>query len=132
MKRCCTIRDSRIHGKWLRRISVNTIHFVSGAREVALAWNPGSRAEGLEARFPPQGKPWCAGRNRRRETAERTLASIQDWIGKHLRLKVNAAKSGTGRVWERKFLGFQLNRKLQIGIAPESIERLKAKVRELW
>ncbi len=64
--------------------------------------------------------------------AERTLPSIQDWIEKHLRLKVNTAKSGTGRVWERKFLGFRLNRKLQIGIAPESIERLKAKVRGLW
>ena len=33
---------------------------------------------------------------------------------------------------ERKFLGFRLNRKLQIGIAPESIERFKAKVRDLW
>ena len=64
--------------------------------------------------------------------AERTLASIQNWIEKHLRLKVNEAKSGTGRVWERKFLGFRLNRKLQIGIAPESLERFKAKVRELW
>lgn len=38
--------------------------------------------------------------------AERTLVSVQGWIEKHLRLKVNAAKSGTGRVWERKFLGF--------------------------
>src|SRR5450432_2097246 len=64
--------------------------------------------------------------------AERTLTSIQDWIEKRLRLKVNAAKSGTGRVWERKFLGFRLNRKLEIGIAPESIARFKAKVRELW
>ena len=64
--------------------------------------------------------------------AERTLSSVRDWIEKHLRLKVNEAKSGTGRVWERKFLGFRLNRKLQIGIAPESIERFKAKVRELW
>lgn len=64
--------------------------------------------------------------------AERTLTSIRNWIEKHLRLKVNEAKSGTGRVWERKFLGFRLNRKLQIGIAPESIERFKAKVRELW
>jgi RNA-directed DNA polymerase len=64
--------------------------------------------------------------------AERTLDSIRNWIEKHLRLKVNEAKSGTGRVWERKFLGFRLNRKLQIGIAPESIERFKAKVRDLW
>ena len=64
--------------------------------------------------------------------AERTLTSIRDWIEKHLRLKVNEAKSGTGRVWERKFLGFRLNRKLQIGIAPESVKRFQAKVRELW
>ena len=64
--------------------------------------------------------------------AERTLASIQEWIEKHLRLKVNAAKSGTGRVWERKFLGFRLDRRKRIGIAPESVERFKAKVREKW
>jgi group II intron reverse transcriptase/maturase len=64
--------------------------------------------------------------------AERTLVSVQGWIEKHLRLKVNAAKSGTGRVWERKFLGFRLDRKKRIGIAPESLERFKTKVRELW
>ena len=64
--------------------------------------------------------------------AERTLSSIQDWIEKHLRLKVNAAKSGTGRVWERKFLGFRLDRQGRIEIAPESIERFKQKVREMW
>jgi hypothetical protein len=64
--------------------------------------------------------------------AKRTLATIQGWIEKHLRLQVNTAKSGTGRAWERKFLGFRLNRELQIGAAPESIERFKAKVREMW
>jgi RNA-directed DNA polymerase len=64
--------------------------------------------------------------------AERTLTSIQGWIEKYLRLKVNAAKSGTGRVWERKFLGFRLDRERRIGVAPESVERFKAKVREMW
>jgi len=64
--------------------------------------------------------------------AERTLASVQSWIEKHLRLQVNAAKSGTGKAWERKFLGFRLDRKKRIGIAPESLERFKAKVREMW
>jgi RNA-directed DNA polymerase len=64
--------------------------------------------------------------------AERTLVSVQGWIEKHLRLKVNAAKSGTGRVWERKFLGFRLDRKKRIGIAPESVERFKARVRRMW
>jgi RNA-directed DNA polymerase len=64
--------------------------------------------------------------------AERTLTSLQDWIEKHLRLRVNAAKSGTGRVWERKFLGFRLDRGKRIGVAPESMERFKARVREIW
>jgi hypothetical protein len=60
------------------------------------------------------------------------MVSLQGWIEQHLRLKVNTAKSGTGRVWERKFLGFRLNRQLQIGVAPESVERFKAQVREMW
>jgi hypothetical protein len=64
--------------------------------------------------------------------AERTLTSLQGWIEKHRRLQVNAAKSGTGRVWERKFLGFRLDRRGRIGIAPESLAKCKAKVRELW
>ena len=64
--------------------------------------------------------------------AERTLASIQNWIEKHRRWKVNADKSGTGRVGERKFLGFRWDRKKRIGIAPESLERFKTKVRALW
>ena len=64
--------------------------------------------------------------------AGRVLESIREWIGKHLRLQVNAAKSGTGRVWERKFLGFRLNRERRIEVAPESIDRFKTKVREMW
>lgn len=64
--------------------------------------------------------------------AERTLNSLRSWIEKHLHLEVNTVKSGTGRVWERKFLGFRLTRKKRIGIAPESLERIKAKVREMW
>jgi len=64
--------------------------------------------------------------------AKRVLAGITAWIGKHLRLKVNQAKSGAGRPWERKFLGFRLNRKLQREVAPQSVERFKQKVREIW
>jgi RNA-directed DNA polymerase len=63
--------------------------------------------------------------------AQRTLASVQTWIEQHLRLKVNAAKSGTGRTWERKFQGFRLNPDGRIVIAPESLQRFKTKVREL-
>jgi RNA-directed DNA polymerase len=65
-------------------------------------------------------------------SAERVLASITQWIHKHLRLEVNVTKSGTGRPWERKFLGFRINPQGKIEAAPQSVERFKTKVRELW
>jgi len=65
-------------------------------------------------------------------SAERVLASITDWISNHLRLEVNATKSGTGRPWERKFLGFRINLEGKIETAPQSVERFKTKVQELW
>ena len=64
--------------------------------------------------------------------AERVLASITEWITKHLRLEVNATKSGVGRPWERKFLGFRINLEGKIETAPQRVERFKTKVRELW
>jgi len=64
--------------------------------------------------------------------AERVLASVSHWVKRHLRLEVNTTKSGTGRPWERKFLGFRINPKGQIEAAPQSVERLKDRVRELW
>lgn len=64
--------------------------------------------------------------------AQRVLSSITQWMVKHLRLEVNVAKSGTGRPWERKFLGFRINPQGKIEIAPTSVERFKTKVRELW
>ena len=45
---------------------------------------------------------------------------------------MNESKSGIGRGWERKFLGFRLTRKKQIEIAPESLKKFQEKVRELW
>jgi RNA-directed DNA polymerase len=38
-------------------------------------------------------------------SAQRVYASIVKWIEKHLKLSVNTDKSGTGRPWERQFLG---------------------------
>ena len=67
-----------------------------------------------------------------RRAAERVLGSITEWIKQHLRLEVNATKSGVGRPWERKFLGFRINPEGKIEIAPKSVERFKQKVREYW
>jgi RNA-directed DNA polymerase len=69
---------------------------------------------------------------RSRAAAERVMESIRGWIEKHLRLQVNVTKSGVGRTWERKFLGFRVNRQQQIEAAPESLARFKAQVREKW
>jgi len=65
-------------------------------------------------------------------SAKRVLESITHWIEKHLRLKVNRVKSGTGRPWERQFLGFTLREDGEISLAERSIERFKAAVRERW
>jgi RNA-directed DNA polymerase len=67
-----------------------------------------------------------------RRAAERVLSSITQWLKEELRLEVNASKSGVGQPWERKFLGFRINREGRIEAAPQSVERMKDKVRELW
>ena len=67
-----------------------------------------------------------------RRAAERVLASVTEWIKTNLRLEVNADKSGVGRPWERKFLGFRINPQGKIEAAPQSVERLKDRVREMW
>ncbi len=64
--------------------------------------------------------------------AERVMESISQWVKKHLRLEINAKKSAAGRPWERKFLGFRFNPQGKIQIAPQSVERLQNKVREMW
>jgi group II intron reverse transcriptase/maturase len=64
--------------------------------------------------------------------AQRVLQGVSQWVSRHLRLEVNASKSGTGRPWERKFLGFRISRTGQVEAAPQSVERFKNKIRELW
>src|SRR5690625_943848 len=64
--------------------------------------------------------------------AQCVIDSVSRWIEKNLKLQVNADKSGTGRPWERKFLGFQITEKGKIRVAPESLERLKERVRNTF
>jgi len=64
--------------------------------------------------------------------AERVLENISQWVREHLRLEVNMSKSAAGRPWERKFLGFRINPEGKIEVAPQSVERFRNKVREMW
>lgn len=65
-------------------------------------------------------------------SGQRILASLTEWIAKHLKLRVNPNKSGTGRPWHGKFLGFRINSDGQIKLAAASLEKLKDQVRNYW
>ena len=64
--------------------------------------------------------------------AKRVMETITAWISAKLRLKVNASKSGIGRPWERKFLGFRFTPKSEIEVSPESLDRFRVRARTLW
>lgn len=65
-------------------------------------------------------------------SAERVLASVTAWIERELKLPVNRDKCGHGPSDGTSLLGFRLETDGTIRLAPQSVERLKTKVRELW
>lgn len=68
---------------------------------------------------------------RSRRSAHRVLKSLSRFLQVHLKLKVNESKSAIGLAWERQFLGFSFSRTLKICLSEKSLERFKARVREL-
>lgn len=64
--------------------------------------------------------------------AGRVLASIRRWIETQLRLASECVQERDGPGVGTEFLGFRINREGKIEVAPESLKRFKAKVRELW
>jgi RNA-directed DNA polymerase len=65
---------------------------------------------------------------------ERVMASLERFLKKRLRLKVNSKKSAVGRPWKRKFLGYRTttDRKPKLKPDPKSVKRLKTKLKELF
>jgi len=70
---------------------------------------------------------------RSRRAGERVMASIEGFLCRRLKLRINTAKSAVAPPVQRKFLGFSFtNRKEpKRRIAPQALARLKARVREL-
>jgi RNA-directed DNA polymerase len=68
---------------------------------------------------------------RSKAAGERLLIAMTTFLAKRLKLKVNDAKSACARPWTRKFLGYSLtaHRQARLRIAPESLQRLKARVK---
>jgi RNA-directed DNA polymerase len=70
---------------------------------------------------------------RSERAGRRVMESVEHFIARKLKLKVNAAKSAVARPWNRKFLGFTFtaNRQPKRRIAPKALARFTRKVREL-
>ena len=66
-------------------------------------------------------------------SGERVMASLERFLWKRLRLKVNRDKSAVARPWERKFLGYSVtaNRTPRLKVAPESVKRLRGKLKAI-
>ena len=64
---------------------------------------------------------------------ERVMASIEQFLTRHLKLKINKTKSAIAKPSVRKFLGFSFTggSKPRRRIAPQAIARFKSRVREL-
>ena len=70
---------------------------------------------------------------RSRSAGERVMASLERFLTKRLRLKVNQDKSAVDRPWKRKFLGYTVtnHHKTKSRVAPESVKRLKQRLRPI-
>ena len=65
------------------------------------------------------------------QAGQRVLASLERWLWRRLRLKVNRDKSAVGRPSKRKFLGYSMtvHRDPKLTVALQSVHRLKQKLR---
>jgi len=59
------------------------------------------------------------------------MGSVSAFLERKLRLRVNREKSAVAPVWERKFLGHRLLPGGRLGLAPESLKRVKARIRRI-
>ena len=64
---------------------------------------------------------------------ERVMASLERFLSKRLRLRINRDKSKVGRPWSRKFLGYSVtaHKQPKLKPAPRSVKRLKGKLRQM-
>ena len=70
---------------------------------------------------------------RSRRAGQRVMVSLEQFLARHLKLKLNAAKSAVDLPSRRKFLGFSFTagKEPRRRIAPQALARLKSRVREL-
>ncbi len=70
---------------------------------------------------------------RSEKAGQRVMASLENFLSKRLRLKINRSKSAVARPWKRQFLGYSVtnNLKPRLKVARKSIQRLKTKLKPI-
>lgn len=70
-----------------------------------------------------------------KRAGERVMESVKRYLQERLKLKINEQKSAVDRPWKLKFLGFSMhkakNGQILIRLAPQTIERVKTKIRQI-
>lgn len=71
---------------------------------------------------------------RSKSAGERVLASLERFLEKRLRLRINRKKSVVDRPWKRSFLGYSMtvNRKPKLTVSRKSVKRAKGDLRQLF
>ena len=64
----------------------------------------------------------------------RVMTSLERFLWKRLRLRINQGKSSVNRPWKRQFLGYTVTHHLKpkLKVSPKAVRRLKAKLRILF
>jgi RNA-directed DNA polymerase len=68
---------------------------------------------------------------RSQAAGERVMAKVTEFLQSRLHLQLNREKSAVAPVGERKFLGHRLLPGGRLGIAPESLTRMKQRIRQI-
>jgi len=65
---------------------------------------------------------------------ERVMASLENFLDKRLRLKLNREKSAVRRPWDGSFLGYSVttNKSPRLKVSPEAAKRLKGKLKAIF
>ncbi len=66
-----------------------------------------------------------------RKAGDRVMRSVTRFLETKLRLRVNQGKSAVDHVSKRKFLGYRLLAGGRLGIAPQSLDRVKDRIRRI-
>ncbi len=66
-----------------------------------------------------------------KRAGERVMTSLESFLSKRLRLRINRDKSAVARPWARKFLGYTVTTSRKLKVAPQSLRRLQGRIRVL-